>query len=266
MSKFPVALQVYSVRDAAEKDFAETMRSVKAMGYDGVELAGTYDMTIPQAKQILDQAGLELVSAHVAMDLLENDEILDAYQATGVRYVAIPWQEGPKTQQELDAVISRIQKIGQRCAERGLQLLYHNHDFEFIKIGGAYVLDTLYSSIAPELLATELDVCWVRVGGEAPEDYLAKYAHRAPVVHIKDYTGEKSENMYALIGKEETQAKPSTFAFRPVGYGKQDIPTILEAAENAGSSWLIVEQDEPGMGKTAMECAKMSIDYLHTLF
>lgn len=45
-----IALQVYSVRDAAEADFAGTMRQVKEMGYDGVELAGTYGMTAVEAK------------------------------------------------------------------------------------------------------------------------------------------------------------------------------------------------------------------------
>jgi sugar phosphate isomerase/epimerase len=55
-----IALQVYSVRDAAEADFAGTMRQVKEMGYDGVELAGTYGMTAVEAKKILDEIGLEL--------------------------------------------------------------------------------------------------------------------------------------------------------------------------------------------------------------
>ena len=35
-----IGVQVYSVRDAAEKDFIGTMKEIKKMGYDGVELAG----------------------------------------------------------------------------------------------------------------------------------------------------------------------------------------------------------------------------------
>ena len=77
MKKWPIALQVYSVRDAAEQDFAGTMRQVKEMGYDGVELAGTYGMTVVEMKKILDEIGLELVSAHVGLDLIAQDEILD---------------------------------------------------------------------------------------------------------------------------------------------------------------------------------------------
>ena len=44
MKKWPIAIQVYSVRDEATKDFEGTMRSLKEMGYDGVELAGLYGM------------------------------------------------------------------------------------------------------------------------------------------------------------------------------------------------------------------------------
>ena len=140
-----IALQVYSVRDAAEADFAGTMRQVKEMGYDGVELAGTYGMTAVEAKKILDEIGLELVSAHVPMDQLEDDAVLDDYAAAGLKHIAIPWLTGPKTKEELDAAIARIRSVGQRCKARGMQLLYHNHDFEFEKIDGRYILDAYYA-------------------------------------------------------------------------------------------------------------------------
>ena len=147
-----------------------------------------------------------------------------------------------------------------------MQLLYHNHDFEFEKINDQYILDTYYGEISADLLQTELDTCWVNVGGENPAQYVRKYTGRAPIVHLKDFAGSKTANMYALIGtdaaKEESSSK---FEFRPVGYGKQDFPSILAAAEDAGAGWVVVEQDSPSMGKTPMECAKMSIDYLKSI-
>jgi len=263
MKKWPIALQVYSVRDEAAADFAGTMKKLKAIGYDGVELAGTYGMTAVECKKILDEVGLELVSAHVNIDLLEDDAILEDYAATGIRFVAIPWLVGPKDARELEAVIARIRKIGERVKAKGMQLLYHNHDFEFEKIGGAYILDTYYDRIPAEYLQTELDTCWVNVGGEEPAAFVRKYTGRAPIVHLKDFAGSKSENMYALIGtdsaKEDSAGK---FEFRPVGYGRQNIPAILEAAEDAGAGWVVVEQDSPSMGKTPMESVTMSIEYL----
>ena len=66
--------------------------------------------------------------------------------------------------------------------------LYHNHDFEFVKMpNGQYALDYIYTEIPADLLQTELDICWVKVAGEEPVDYIKKYAGRAPVVHLKDF-------------------------------------------------------------------------------
>ena len=48
-------------------------------------------------------------------------------------------------------------------------------------------------------------------------------------------------------------------------YGKQDFPAILRAAEKAGSSWVVVEQDNPSMELTPMECAEKSRVYLKSI-
>ena len=106
----------------------------------------------------------------------------------------------------------------------------------------------------------------VRVGGEEPAAYIRKYTGRAPVVHLKDYAGGKSEHMYELIGIQSEHApEEHPFEFRPVGSGVQDIPAILAAADDAGAKWLVVEQDQPSMGLTPMECARASIGYLRGL-
>ena len=259
----PIALQVYSVRDYAEKDFKGTMEQVKAMGYQGVELAGLYGYTAVEVKQILDEVGLELVSAHVPVAELEKDEALADYAATGMKYIAIPWMMTGATTEEVAASVALIKAIGARCKEKGMQLLYHNHDFEFEKVDGKYILDTFYSEIPDEFLQTELDTCWVNVGGEKPDDYVRKYTGKAPIVHLKDFAGKKSDNMYALIGtdtaKEDSEGQ---FEFRPVGYGLQDVASITKAAEDAGAKWIIVEQDSPSLGKTSLECVAMSMQYL----
>jgi sugar phosphate isomerase/epimerase len=145
--------------------------------------------------------------------------------------------------------------------------LYHNHDFEFEKIDGKYALEVLYDTVPADLLQTELDTCWVRVGGEEPAAYVRKYTGRAPVVHLKDYAGGKSEHMYELIGIESDDAKPeeNPFEFRPVGFGVQDMPAIIKAAEDAGAGWLVVEQDQPSMGLDPMQCAEKAIGYLRSL-
>ena len=125
----------------------------------------------------------------------------------------------------------------------------------------------LYDTIPADLLKTQLDTCWVNVGGENPAGYVEKYSGRAPVVHLKDFYmgGGKKGKLYDLIGIDdnEKEEEKSSFEFRPVGYGMQDFKAILAACEKADTQWVVVEQDNPSMDKFPLECAAMSIEYLN---
>lgn len=271
MIPFPVALQLYSVRDDMAADFAGTLKKVKAMGYDGVEFAGLFGHSAQQVKAMCADAGLIPVSAHVPFDELMADpaDMVATYKEIGCFQVVIPYltEELRPGQPGFASVIEGAKILGAECQKQGMLLGYHNHDFEFEKIDGEYALDVLYREVGPELLQTQVDTCWVNVGGEEPAAYVRKYAGRAPTVHLKDFTGEKTANMYALIGiDDDKDAEPvEAFGFRPVGYGKQDFPKILAAAEAAGAKWVIVEQDQPALDKTPLECAEMSVKYLKSL-
>ena len=269
--KLPIAIQLYSVRDDMEKDFEGTLKKVKELGYDGVEFAGLFGKSGAEVKALCDEIGLVPVSAHVPYyDMLENPQaVLKDYQDLGCKYVVVPYltEECRPGTDGWDATVKGIGKIGEAAKEMGMLLLYHNHDFEILKIEGEYALDILYNTIPADILATEIDTCWVNVGGEEPAAYVEKYSGRAPIVHLKDFSGSKGNGpLYKLIGieEEETESK-STFEFRPVGSGVQDFPKIIAAAEKAGAQWVVVEQDDPSMGKTPVECAEMSIKYLKTL-
>ena len=273
MVHLPIALQLYSVRDDMAADPAGTLKQVRAFGYDGVEFAGLCGCTPEALSRMTRDAGLVPVSAHVALDelLAGPGAAADKYAALGVKHIVIPYlpEEYRPGTPGFGAFLEHARRIGEAVTSRGLTLSYHNHDFEFVKVDGKYGLDVLYDTVPAKYLQTQLDVCWVKVGGADPVEYLRKYAGRAPLVHLKDFVGQKSENMYQLIGKDETSqaeaVKPAAFEFRPVGYGVQDFPAILSAGEEAGASWFIVEQDMPSMEKTPMECAKMSIEYLRNL-
>ncbi|HBE13505.1 MAG TPA: sugar phosphate isomerase/epimerase, partial [Clostridiales bacterium] len=200
----PVALQLYSVRTELKQDFYGVLEQVKAMGYDGVEFAGLMGENPEKVKKALGSLGLTALSAHVPLAdfLADTTGVLKELKQLGVQYAVVPYlppQRRPNGG-DFEETIRQIRQVGEAVASSGLMLLYHNHDFEFVKIDGQYALDMLYDAIPASLLQTELDTCWVRVGGEDPVAYLKKYTGRAPVVHIKDYVGEKSENMYELIG------------------------------------------------------------------
>ena len=268
--KFPIGIQVYSVRDAAKADLKGTLMQLKEMGYDGVEFAGLYDYAPEDIRDMCAELGLVPISAHVPyLDLIADPEgMLAKYKTIGCKFVAVPYlrEEYRPGTEKFPEVIEGIKKIGAVAKKMGIQLLYHNHDFEFVKLDGKYALDMLYEQTTPDILQTELDVCWVNVGGEDPASYIRKYAGRSPIVHLKDFYGEKSDDMYELIGIDKKAPKrPSNFELRPVGSGAQDFPSIIKAAEEAGTEWLVVEQDSPSMGLTPLECAKKSREYLKSI-
>ena len=272
--KLPVAVQLYSVRDDMEKDFYGTISAMKELGYDGVEFAGLFGEDPEKIKAYCEEIGIVPISAHVPYyDMLENPEaVLADYKTIGVKFVVVPYltEECRPGTDGFAATVEGIRKIGAAAKELGIQLLYHNHDFEFVKIGEDYALDVLYSTVPEDLLKTEIDTCWVNVAGVNPAEYVEKYTGRAPVVHLKDFkkSGEGNGKLYDLIGIDDEgaeQEEEDAFSFMPVGYGVQDMPAILAACENAGAEWVVVEQDNPAKGETAMNSVKLSREYLQTL-
>ena len=266
----PVAIQVYSVRKDAEADLRGTLTALRDMGYDGVEFAGLYGHSAAEVRELCRELGLVPISAHVPyVDMLKDPAgVLSQYAEIGCKYAAVPYlspEHRPGTP-NFEYVVEFIGIIAKAAKKLGIQLLYHNHDFEFIRLDGKYALDILYDTVPAELLATALDTCWVNVGGEDPVAYIEKYSGRAPVVHLKDFFGEKSDDMYELIGIDNKAPKrPSGFEFRPVGAGLQNFPEIIAASKKAGSEWLVVEQDQPSMGLSPLECAAKSREYLRSI-
>ena len=270
MKTLPVAVQIYSVRDDAQKDFKATMLKLKEIGYDGVELAGFYGMKPEYVRDVLKVAGLTAVSAHVPFGDFRDgiEKTVADYVTVGCEYVALPYlpEDMRPANCDFDAVIGEIKAIGRACANAGVTLLYHNHDFEFEKMeDGAYLLDHIYANVPEELLKVQPDTCWIHVSGVNPSEYIRKYAGRCPVVHLKDYTGAKTANMYELIGDGKTASAPAEkFQFRSVGSGVQDIPDVLKTSVECGAKWVVVEQDF-SLTQPMLEAVKDSREYLRSL-
>lgn len=279
MLQFPVALQLFSVREDMEADFYGTLKKVKDMGYDGVEFAGLYGKSPTEVRQMCEEIGLVPVSAHVSFPDPENPEsVIVTYKEIGCKQIVIPSlaEEYRPGSEGFTEFVRWVKKLGAVCKNYNMKLAYHNHTFEFDKIDDEYVLDILYREVPADCLETQIDTCWVFVGGENPADYVRKYAGREYTVHLKDFwlnpdftKGKKCEQIYQLIGIDngkQTEAEVGQDGcLRPVGYGVQNFGVILEAAKEAGVEWVIVEQDDPSMNKTSLQCAQLSLEYLKTL-
>ncbi|MBE7020070.1 MAG: sugar phosphate isomerase/epimerase [Ruminococcaceae bacterium] len=269
MKKFKIGLQLYSVRDHMEKDMDATLRAVKEMGYDYVEFAGYFGKTAEEVKTLLDKYELTCVSVHQNPDIFdkEGQAAVDYQKKIGVKYSAVPWYALENFTENYEGSIELFKKTAKLLNENGIELLYHNHEFEFTKINGEYIIDKIYSDF--EGINPEFDTCWIRYAGENPADYLRKYKGRIRLVHLKDFVADKLAcgPVYELIGNKDH--KPSRedngFKFRPVGYGMQDFDEILKACEEIDAELLIVEQDQ-WYENDSLEEAKKSRNYLKDTF
>jgi sugar phosphate isomerase/epimerase len=249
MSGIPFALQLYTVRDHLKKDTAATLRRVKEIGYDFVELAGLGPNGPNEYNRMLAGAGLQAISGHFPYEdvVSKTDRVIEAVQALGLQYAVVPWLGGdlcPDKDAWL-AAVNAMNEAGARFREADITLCYHNHAHEFQRIDGQYILDLIFQSAEAHHLAAELDTYWIKYGGADPATYIGQYNGRAPLIHLKDMTG----------GDNRT--------FAEMGRGIIEWAPILEAAIQAGVRWYIVEQDE--CAGDSLECARISADFVRDL-
>lgn len=247
MGTIPFALQLYSVRDHLGKDLAGTLKRVKDIGYDYVEVAGMPRMTAAECKGVLDDSGLQPISSHVPYDVVtgQPDQAIEDAVTLGIKYVVVPWIGGKKMVPDKDAWVAcgkALDEAGARLREGGVQLCYHNHAHEFERFDGEFIYDILLGAAKSENLAVEPDTYWIKYGGVDPVTVIEKYSGRCPLLHIKDMAA----------GEERAMVE--------VGRGTIDWKPILAAGADAGTQWYIVEQDESS--RDSLESAKISAAFM----
>ncbi|MCI6638255.1 MAG: sugar phosphate isomerase/epimerase [Bilifractor sp.] len=274
--KLPVAVQVYGLRDLLEEhpeNFRNVMQKIKEFGYDGVELAGLYGLEPAEVRKILAETGLIPISAHVPFaDMVDNlDQVIADYSEIGVKYLVMPYmaeEYRPVNPEGFQKFLPLLSQVGEKIHQAGMTFLYHNHDFEFVKLpDGKWGYDAMFEAIPHENLMSELDACWCDVATGKVTEFIQKYTDRLPVIHLKDYIKQgEVKNMYKLIGidQEESGEDEGYFGFRPVGFGQMIWEPILDAAIKANTKWAVVEQDEH-YDTDPLECARRSREYLRIL-
>lgn len=228
-AKKPVALQMYSVRAEAARDYLGTLKAVAGIGYKAVELAGYGDMTALHLREELDNLGVSAVSSHVELSVLRDrlDPAIDDSLMLGCSYLvcsSLPAQERGDADQ-YRRFAAELNAFGARCSERGLGFGYHNHDFEFEQFDGKYVLEILREGTDARNVKFELDVYWAYHAGVDPATFLGQLGHRCGLLHLKDMT------------------KDAERTFAEVGEGQIDFAPIFKAADQAGVDFYVVEQD-----------------------
>ena len=243
MKKYPISVQLYSVRDYAKDDFVGVLKKIAAMGYVGVEPAGLHGMAPAAVRKVLDDLGLKVSSLHGSLPTPENvSEIVDQAGALGSNLHISGF--GPDQMATLDTTLKSAEAF-QRAADllkpHGVRFGFHNHWWEFDKkFDGPTPYEVLLAN-APDAFS-ELDTYWCAVAGDDPVRILKTYGKRVPVLHIKDGSTDRNDNMTA------------------VGDGKMDWKSIIGAADENVNQWLIVELDR--CSTDMMEAVAKSCKYL----
>ncbi len=245
-----IGLQLYTVRDAMQKDPAATLAHVAQIGYNSVECAGYgsdetfYGMNAKAFAALLKQNGLIMPSSHYRLGqekingetqkgtiLRDWDRAVDDAAAAGVRYMVCAYLS-PAERGDMDhykQIADQLNTAGERCKKAGIQLCYHNHDFEFIQQDGKYPYEALLGATDKNLVKMEMDIYWVTRANQDPIALMKQHPGRFPLWHVKDLDKTPQRN------------------FTEIGNGVIDFKEIFKQANQAGLKYFFVEQDRtPG--------------------
>src|ERR1700761_8980099 len=215
-----IGLQLYTVRDYMQKDPAATLAKVARIGYTSVEGAtytGSekfYGIEPAAFASLLKQNGLIMPSSHYRLGeeqvngssqkgTLLNDwsKAVDDAAAVGLKYMVCAFLSIPErgTIDHYKKVAGDFNKAGEICKKSGIQLCYHNHDFEFVQQDGKYPYETLLANTDKELVKMEMDMYWVTKANQDPIALINEHPGRFPLWHIKDMNN-KPDRMFTEVG------------------------------------------------------------------
>ncbi len=251
MSLFaPVALQLYSVRDDAANDLPAVLEAVAKMGYVGVEFAGFHGHDAATVKHLLNDNGLQVAGAHVAIELLlpeKRDETIAYHMAIGNEFLIVPYLGGSYTEsaEAWEATAQMMNELSAALHVHGMRTGYHNHTHEFQPVAGSDRLPwDIFFGNTDKSVVMQFDTGNALHGGKDALPFLQAYPGRAVTVHLKDHS---DTNPDALLGE-----------------GDVPFPALLAElkAQNA-TQWLIVEQES---GKTPpMQCVERCLRNLERI-
>jgi len=242
----PVALQLYSVREAAEKDYAAAVRTIASFGYAGVETAGFPGIGAEAAGKLYRELGLAVPSAHTALPLgNKKNQVIEEMQAIGSKRIISPAEgrDKYKTVDGIKQVRDLFNEASAVAKQYGMTLGVHNHWWEYMKVegDGRYAYQILQEGLDPDVFF-QVDVYWTQTAGVDPAKAIKELGKRVLMLHLKDGPCNKEDPMTAL------------------GDGVVDIPAVVKAGEVVGSDWLVVELDR--CATDMYEAVKKSLDYL----
>jgi sugar phosphate isomerase/epimerase len=248
----PIGVQTWEVRDEIGKDFDGTLAKLAADGFRAIEMCSPpgykeygfgalAGMKASEMSEHIQKAGLTCESCHYGFKELKEslDERIAFAKELGLKQMIISTFSLPQTSTLADwkTAVEEANKLGERAHKAGMQLGFHNHNFEFAKIDGKLVYDEIMSEFDAKFIKMQFQVAVVELGYNAA-DLFAKYPGRFISMHLADWSATEKKQV-------------------PMGKGEVDWKKLFAAARKAGVKNYFVEME--------MDLMKASMPYLHGL-
>lgn len=234
-------IQLYSVRDLAEKDLKGALKAVADIGYKYVEFAGFFGHSAEEVRSWLDEYGLKCSSTHTGwQEVAEHfDETVKYHKIIGNKNIIVPGAD-LSTPEKLYAFVDFCNEYAPKLAKEGITLHYHNHSHEFaLHEDGIMIYSVLENCTKINL---ETDTYWLYVGKTNPLAVLDRLHDRIKFIHVKD--GD--------INGHGT----------PLGMGTAPVAAVVAKAKAYGMT-MVVESET--CNPSGIAEAKICYDYLKSL-
>jgi sugar phosphate isomerase/epimerase len=255
-----LGLQLYSVRNSLQKDYAGTLEKVAETGYKYIELICNVtpkglvfgkDLRAPELRKLLDRTGLKAVSSHfVPKADMDLQAILDDLHTLGADSLAcaIAFFSSPE---EVENFNKSYNKYGETCKRQGVQLYYHNHFHEFQVFGDKSIFERMIEGMDKNLVKFEFDTYWAARGGQDPIYWLKKLGSRCDLLHQKDLPAAATPaNLFEKMGYDNEISMNSMGGlqlgeqFTEVGEGLLPVAGYIEASRKYNQArYIFIEQD-----------------------
>lgn len=246
-----VGIQLYTLRDDAQRDLERTLGDIARTGYVDVELLGSmnnFGMPPERLRALLDREGLRAPSTHVGSEAFDDlDRQVDMAKTLGHEYLVLAGLPRGDTS-SLDGYrrwADRLNEAGRRALPSGVRIGFHDEPVDFTAIDGIVPYDVLAERTDPAYVRLQLDTGNVAMAGGDPFSYLERLGPRYWLFHIKDVP--------RLGASSDTE----------LGKGVIDFRRLLASIDHIDDKFLFVEQETyPG---APLESARRDFIYLSTL-
>jgi sugar phosphate isomerase/epimerase len=213
------------LRQQAQDDFEGVLRLVADIGFVAVEPAGLHGMDAKVARNLLDELGLGVCSAHAPLPRGESGRAsMEEVAVLGTSQVFCSLHpEDFASIEAIDRAVELFADGAALSASLGISLGYHNHWWEFDHlIDDRSPYDLFIEGIGAGA-PLEVDLYWVQTGGADPLELVTRLGSRVTHLHVKDGPCDDPEASMTVLGE-----------------GVVDLAPLLEASP---APWHVVELD-----------------------